>query len=125
MNRLDLLDSVEAWLVADGLTAGYTVRFSTYDEADLTDRLPVMLLRKSGSGVVNSHIRTDRVRIAIMYHRTDIQAAAETAGLIEQKARSKNMVTDSVKTQLATASSDQIEMEGDVRMIYLDIEVTQ
>lgn len=126
MTNNDLLDAVQAWLDADNLLDGYTVRHGQYSLNDIENNLPVALLRNSGNGVINSNIIEKRVRIAFISTQSGWPTASTDIDAIAAKARDKteSPPTGTIKIRLISDTVGPLEMSDTNQMLYLDLMVT-
>ncbi len=124
MTNNELLTAVQTWLGT--LTDGYTIRHGTYSLNDAQNNLPIMLLRKSGNGVINSNIIEKMVRVGIVANQAGWPAASDDIDAIAAKARDKTTAAPvgAIKIRLMGGTTGPLTMEDENQMIYLDLMVT-
>lgn len=124
MTNNELLLAVQTWLGT--LTDGYTVRRGTYSLKDVQENLPIMLLRKSGNGVINSNIIEKMVRVGIVVNQAGWPTASDDIDAIAAKARDKSVAAPvgAIKIRLMGGTVGPLTMEDENQMLYLDLMVT-
>lgn len=124
MTNNELLLAVQTWLGT--LTDGYTVRHGTYSINDVQNNLPLMLLRKSGNGVINSNIIEKMVRVGIVVNQAGWPTASDDIDAIAAKARDKTAAAPvgTIKIRLVGDTVGPLTMEDENQMLYLDLMVT-
>lgn len=124
MTNNELLLAVQTWLGT--LTDGYTVRHGTYSLNDVQNNLPLMLLRKSGNGVINSNIIEKMVRVGIVVNQAGWPTASDDVDAIAAKARDKAVAAPvgAIKIRLMGGTVGPLTMEDENQMLYLDLMVT-
>ncbi len=124
MTNIDAIDAIEQWLIDAGITTGYTVKAIFHSGDSLVNDIPLLFIRKSGNGSLNSNLKEVDYMIAIYNNSESIVDMSNAMSAIEALAQSTTYPAGVSKCRLLVSAVDPYEIDSGIFESFLQIRLT-